>query len=325
MLETNVLEVTDLRTYYKTPRGPLKAVDGVSFTLHKGEILGLVGESGCGKTTLALSIVRLLPPGARIVSGKISLHNQDIIEMNEEKMKGIRWKKMSIIFQGALNSLNPVLPVKEQIAEAIEAHEKTEQKNVAERISTLFTAVGLEPTRQENYPHEFSGGMKQRVMIAMALACNPELVIADEPTTALDVIVQYQILDLIRSLRDKLQISMILITHDLSVIAELCDVVAVMYAGKIVEYGNIFEIFEKPKHPYTRALLKSIPKMEGSRTRLLFISGSVPDLTRPTPACRFYARCSYAQKICSEVEPNLEQVAGNVSVACHFWRQIDKE
>ncbi len=325
MHETNVLEVTDLRTYYKTARGPLKAVDGVSFTLHKGEILGLVGESGCGKTTLALSIVRLLPPAAQIVSGKISLRNQDILGMNEEKMRAIRWKKMSIIFQGALNSLNPVLSVKEQIAEAIVAHEKTDTSNVTERISTLFTSVGLEPTRKENYPHEFSGGMKQRVMIAMALACNPELVIADEPTTALDVIVQYQILDLIRTLRDKLQISMILITHDLSVIAELCDTVAIMYAGKIVEFGNIFEIFEKPKHPYTRALLKSIPKMEGSRTRLLFISGSVPDLTRPTPACRFYDRCSYAQKICSEVEPRLEQITANLSVACHFWRQIEKQ
>jgi len=324
MQTTNILEVTDLRTYYKTPRGPLKAVDGVSFSLRKGEILGLVGESGCGKTTLALSIVRLLPPGAQIQSGKITLHNQDILGLNEEKMKHIRWKNMSIIFQGALNSLNPVLPVKEQIAEAIAAHEKTSPRNVAERISSLFTAVGLEPGRQENYPHEFSGGMKQRVMIAMALACNPDLVIADEPTTALDVIVQYQILELIRNLRDKLQISMILITHDLSVIAELCDVVAIMYAGKIVEFGNIFEIFERPKHPYTRALLKSIPKMEGSRDRLLYISGSVPDLTRPTPACRFYDRCSYAQMICSEVEPKLEQVAENVSVACHFWRQINE-
>lgn len=320
-----MLEVNDLKTYYRTTRGPLKAVDGVSFSLQKGEILGLVGESACGKTTLALSIVRLLPPGAQIMSGMISLEGQDILSMNEEQMRNIRWKKVSIIFQGALNSLNPVLPVREQIAEAILAHERTEKGDVEGRIDELFNAVGLEPTRKENFPHEFSGGMKQRVMIAMALACNPDLVIADEPTTALDVIVQYQILSLIRSLRDKLQISMILITHDLSVIAELCDKVAIMYAGKIVEFGDIFRIFERPKHPYTRALLKSIPKMEGAKTRLAYISGSVPDLTGPVPACRFYDRCPHRQKMCAELEPKTEQVAANHHAACHFWRDIEKQ
>jgi len=317
-----ILHVDDLRTYYRTLRGPLKAVDGVSFSLQRGEILGLVGESGCGKTTLALSIVRLLPPGAQVIAGKISLDGQDILNMSEEQMKHVRWKKASIIFQGALNSLNPVLPVKEQIAEAILAHEKTEQNTVDKRINELFNAVGLESTRKENFPHEFSGGMKQRVMIAMALACNPELVVADEPTTALDVIVQYQILDLIRDLRDKLQISMILISHDLSVVAELCDKVAIMYAGKIVEFGDIFGIFETPKHPYTRALLRSIPKMTGTKTRLAYISGTVPDLTGAVPSCRFYERCPYAQKKCAEVEPETEHVDQTHSVACHFWTDI---
>jgi peptide/nickel transport system ATP-binding protein len=319
-----ILEVDNLRTYYRTQNGPLKAVDGVSFALKKGEILGLVGESGCGKTTLALSVVRLLPPSARIVSGEVNLEGQDIVELSEEQMKEIRWKKISIIFQGALNSLNPVMPVKEQIAEAILAHESIPRSDVDSRIDKLFNAVGLEPSRKGNFPHEFSGGMKQRVMIAMALACNPDLVIADEPTTALDLIVQYQILDLIRSLRDKLSISMILITHDLSVIAELCDKVAVMYAGKMVEFGDIFEIFEKPKHPYTQALLKSIPKMQGVKSRLEYIPGSVPDLTGPVPACRFYGRCPYGQKICEEVEPRIEDVTAVHLVACHFWKDIEK-
>jgi peptide/nickel transport system ATP-binding protein len=320
-----LLEVQNLRTYYKTNLGSLKAVDGVSFTLQKGEILGLVGESACGKTTLALSVVKLLPPAARVISGKVILDGQELLSKTENEMRDIRWKKISIIFQGALNSLNPVLTVKEQISEAILAHEKVGKQDTDERIDGLFKAVGLEATRKGNFPHEFSGGMKQRVMIAMALACNPEVVIADEPTTALDVIVQYQILELIRSLRDKLQISMILITHDLSVVAELCDKIAIMYAGKMVEFGDIFKIFEKPKHPYTRALLKSIPKMETAKTQLSYISGALPDLTGPVPACRFFGRCPYGQKICEETEPQMEKTDADHSLACHFWREIEKQ
>jgi len=320
-----LLTVEGLRVYYKTNRGLLKAVDDVSFSVGKGEIVGLVGESACGKTTVAMSIMGLLPTGARVYDGRVTLGGQDILNATEEQMRGIRWKQVSIIFQGALNSLNPVLTVREQIAEGILAHETVDKKTVDGRIDDLFRYVGLDPTRRTNYPHEFSGGMKQRIMIAMALACNPALVIADEPTTALDVVVQYQILDLIRNLREKLQISMILITHDLSVVAELSDKIAIMYAGKIVEYGDTFEIFERPKHPYTRALLKSIPKMQGAKTRLTYISGSVPDLTGPVPACRFYARCQYAQKKCAEVEPKTEQVDAKQSVACHFWREIEKQ
>jgi len=319
-----LLEVQNLRTYYKTNLGSLKAVDGVSFTLQKGEILGLVGESACGKTTLALSVVRLLPPAARVIAGKVMFDGQELLSKTENEMRDIRWKKISIIFQGALNSLNPVLTVKEQISEAILAHEKVGKQDTDERIDGLFKAVGLEATRKGNFPHEFSGGMKQRVMIAMALACNPEVVIADEPTTALDVIVQYQILELIRSLRDKLQISMILITHDLSVVAELCDKVAIMYAGKMVEFGDIFKIFEKPKHPYTRALLKSIPKMETAKTQLSYIPGALPDLTGPVPACRFFGRCPYGQKICEDTEPQMEKTDANHSLACHFWREIEE-
>jgi peptide/nickel transport system ATP-binding protein len=317
-----LLRVENLRTYYRTPQGFLKAVDGVSFTLEKGEILGLVGESACGKTTVALSTIRLLPPAAQVMGGKILLHGENLLTKTENEMKQVRWKKISIIFQGALNSLNPVLPVKEQIAEAILAHDKLTREEVDTNISHLFKSVRLDPDRRNDYPHEFSGGMKQRVMIAMALACDPEVVIADEPTTALDVIVQRQILDLIRNLRDELHISMILITHDLSVVAQLCDKVGIMYAGKIVEFGNIFSIFESPKHPYTQALLKSIPKMEQTKTQLSHIPGSVPDLTGEVPACRFYSRCPYAQPLCSETEPKIEEAGPQSYVACHFWRSI---
>jgi peptide/nickel transport system ATP-binding protein len=318
-----MLRVEDLKTYYKTPQGFLKAVDGVSFTLEKGEILGLVGESACGKTTVALSTIRLLSPAAQVMGGKVLLHGEDLLEKTENEMRQVRWRNISIIFQGALNSLNPVLSVKQQIAEAILAHLHLSGEEVDTAINRLFTAVRLDPDRKRNYPHEFSGGMKQRVMIAMALACNPEVVIADEPTTALDVIVQRQILDLIRNLRDELHLSMILITHDLSVVAQLCDKVAIMYAGKIVEFGDIFTIFENPKHPYTQALLKSIPKMEATKARLSHIPGSVPDLTGEVPACRFYGRCQFGQRVCEEVEPKIEQSGPQSSVACHFWRSIE--
>jgi len=319
-----MLNVDGLRVHYKTGQGLLKAVDGVSFSLQKGEIVGIVGESGCGKTTVALSLVRLLPPVARILGGKVMLHDNNILTATEEQMRLVRWRKISMIFQGALNSLNPVLPVKEQIAEAIEAHEHLSEKELDERIDGLFKAVGLDVSRKNNFPHEFSGGMKQRVMIAMALACNPEIVIADEPTTALDLIVQYQILELIRDLRRKLQLSMILITHDLSVVAEICDKVVIMYAGKVVECGEICQIFEKPKHPYTRALIWSIPKMESEKTELHFISGSMPDLTGEVPACRFFGRCPHGQRICGEVEPPVENVEPNHVTSCHFWRETAK-
>jgi len=319
-----LLNVDNLRVYYNTNRGLLKAVDDVSLSIGKGEILGLVGESGCGKTTVGMSIMGLLPNSAHVYDGKILFDGHDILNAPKAEIRNIRWKLVSIIFQGALNSLNPVLTIREQIAEAILAHEKISAHEVDSRIDTLFGYVGLDPRRKKNYPHEFSGGMKQRIMIAMALACNPLLVIADEPTTALDVVVQHQILELIRSLRDKLQISMILITHDLSVVAELCDKVAIMYAGKIAEISGIFQLFEEPKHPYTRALLRSIPKLKGAKTSLTFIPGSIPDLTGPMPACRFYDRCPYHQDLCAEREPKPEPVAPDHVVACHFWRDVGK-
>lgn len=317
-----MLTVDGLKTYYATNRGELKAVDGVSFSVDDGQIFGLVGESGCGKTTVALSIMKLLPSSARIIGGKVLLDGDEILSKPERQMRRIRWRKISMIFQGALNSLNPVLPVREQIAEAIMAHTPTTKQDTEEHIRQLLLSVGLEPSRMHSYPHEFSGGMKQRIMIAMALSCNPKLVIADEPSTALDVIVQRQILDLMRDLTQR-GLSMMLITHDLSVVAELCDTLAIMYAGKVVETGNVYEVFENPKHPYTRALLDAIPKMNTQRDTLRSIPGVVPDLIGHLQACRFRNRCPYGQEICENVEPLAEVVSNDHRVVCHFWRQIE--
>lgn len=286
--------------------------------------MGLVGESACGKTTVALATMRLLPPAAKIMGGRILFHGEDLLEKTEDEMIQIRWAKISIIFQGALNSLNPVLPVREQIAEAMLAHKTLPAANVDQAIDRVLEAVRLDPDRKNNYPHELSGGMKQRVMIAMALACNPEIVIADEPTTALDVIVQRQVLELIRSLRDELQLALILITHDLSVVAELCDKVAIMYAGKIVEVGDIYSVFEGPKHPYTQGLLRSLPKMDEKKVEISYIPGYVPDLTGTLPACRFHGQCPYAKQICADQEPQLDTVRPGHQVSCHFWKEIEQ-
>lgn len=317
-----LLTVDGLKTYYATNRGELKAVDGISFSVKEGQILGLVGESGCGKTTVALSIMKLLPSTGRIMGGKVTLDDDEILSKPETEMRHIRWRKISMIFQGALNSLNPVLPIREQIAEALMAHTRTTKQEAEEHIRQLLLSVGLEPSRMHSYPHELSGGMKQRVMIAMALSCHPKFVIADEPSTALDVVVQHQILDLMRALSQR-ELSMMLITHDLSVVAELCDTIAIMYAGKVVETGDVYEVFENPKHPYTKALLDAIPKMNTQRNDLRSIPGVVPDLTGKVPACRFRNRCPYGKETCECVEPFAEVVSKDHQVACHFWRQIE--
>ena len=322
MKPNEILRVEELKIHYRSPEGYLKAVDGVSFEIEKSQVVGLVGESGCGKTTIALSIMKLLPNSAKIMGGRILFHGEDLLTKTEDEMTDIRWRNISIIFQGALNSLNPVLSVREQIAEAILAHKTEEAGNVDQAIDRLFNAVRLDPKRKNNYPHELSGGMKQRVMIAMALACNPNIVIADEPTTALDVIVQRRVLELIRSLCKELELAVVLITHDLSVVAEICDKIAIMYAGKIVEFGEIYNVFESPKHPYTQGLLRSLPKMQEKKTQISYIPGSVPDLTGLLPACRFYSRCPHAQKVCAEKEPQFEVVSSDHQTACHFWKGI---
>jgi len=318
---SSVLEVQNLTTHYSTLRGWVRAAENVSFRVEKGQALGVAGESGCGKTTVALSILRILPQGGRIRKGKIIFEGTDIVPLSEDSMRKIRWKGIAIVFQGAMNALNPVFKVGDQIIEAIRVHEPdVEKKHALERARSLLELVGVEADRVDNYPHEFSGGMRQRALIAMALAANPRLLIADEPGTALDVIVQAQTLKLLRDLKEKLGLSMVLISHDLSIIAETCEKVAIMYAGRIVEYGDAEAIFREPLHPYTQGLVKAFPSIKGPRVRLASIPRQPPDLLNPPPACRFNPRCPYIMDVCKKIDPPLEKAGtGDHLVACHLY------
>jgi len=316
-----ILEVEGLKTYFRTMRGYVRAVDGVSFRVEKGEAMGLAGESGCGKTTTALSVLKILPSNGVIVDGKIIFDKKDITKYSEDEMREkIRWKGISLIFQGAMNAMNPVQRVGDQIIEAIQLHESdVERKEADQRARRLLEIVGINPTRVDSYPHEFSGGMRQRAMIAMALASNPEIVIADEPGTALDVIVAAQVLKLLKELKEKLNLAMILITHDLSIIAEICEKTAIMYAGRIAEYGDVVAIFKDPFHPYTQGLIGAFPNIKDKqRIRMQSIPGSPPDLLHPPTGCRFHPRCQYAMDICKKEEPKLIEVGKSHSVACHL-------
>ncbi len=314
-----LLEVDQLKTYFKILRGYVKAVDNVSFSIEKGEAIGLAGESGCGKTTTALSILKILPSNGEIKEGKIMFSGMDITKISDEKMRrDIRWKGISIVFQGAMNAFNPVYRVGDQLVEAITLHEDIRKSEAVARAKKLLELVGIEPSRFSNYPHEFSGGMKQRALIAMSISSNPSVLIADEPGTALDVIVQAQILKLLRELKKNLNLSMILITHDLSIIAETCEKTAIMYAGKIVEYGSVVEIFREPLHPYTIGLLAAFPNIKAAKTRMRAIPGYPPDLLDPPTGCRFHPRCKYAMDICKQKEPTLILDSKGRSVACHL-------
>jgi peptide/nickel transport system ATP-binding protein len=315
-----LLEVQNLTTHYRILRGWVRAVDNVSFNVGQGEALGIAGESGSGKSTIALSLLRILPPGGLIRKGKIMFDGQDLVPLAESDMRKIRWKGISIVFQGAMNAMNPVYKVGDQIGEAIKIHERgVSNSEVKDRVAKLLETVGIEPSRADNYPHEFSGGMRQRALIAMALAANPTMLIGDEPGTALDVIVQAQTLRLLRDLKDRLGLSMIMISHDLSIIAETCDKVAIMYAGKIVEYGDAVSVFKNPLHPYTQGLIKAFPSIKGEKVRLSSIPGQPPDLLHPPPACRFNPRCPYVMDICKRDEPlSQEQEKGHL-VACHLY------
>ncbi len=314
-----ILDVQNLKAYYSTIKGDVKAVDDVRLQIDKGEALGLVGESGCGKTTLALAIMRLLPWNGRIVEGTIRLDGVDIVGLDDKTFdKDYRWKRMAYIFQGAMNALNPVFRVGDQIAEAITIHEDVEKKEALERTRSLFSLVGIDPERVTSYPHELSGGMKQRVMIAMALACNPEFIIADEPTTALDVIVQAQTLQVINELRKNLGLTMILITHDLSVVAQTCTTCAIMYAGNMVEYADIETIFKDPAHPYTRALISAFPSIKEERRELNSIAGVPPNLLNPPTGCRFHPRCLHSMDICTKEKPEYTVLREKHIAACHL-------
>lgn len=320
MISMVLLQVENLRTYFGIIRGEVKAVDGVSFELNKGQSLGLAGESGCGKTTTALTILRLLPSNARIKEGKIHFDGEDILKLKDEVFrKTYRWKKISLISQGAMNALNPVMTVGNQIAEAIILHENVAKDQAIERAGKLLDLVGVGKERLVRYPHELSGGMKQRTVIAMALACNPDLIIADEPTTALDVITEAQVLSVIKDLQKKLELSMIVISHDLSMIAETCDAVGIMYAGKIVEQGDVVAVYKETLHPYTQKLLGAFPSIIGEKTDLLTIPGFPPDLLHPPSGCRFHPRCQYAMDICRKEDPEVVKVKGKEHyVACHL-------
>ena len=314
-----LLVVQDLRTHFKLESGWVRAVDGVSFRLNDGEALGIAGESGCGKTTTALSLVRLLPSNARIRKGSsIELFGIDLVPKTEDQLRRYRWREISIVFQGAMSALNPVRRVGEQIAEPIEFRLGEPKERARRRAAELLELVGIPRKRAEAYPHELSGGMRQRVMIAMALACDPAIVIGDEPTTALDVMVQAQILRLLEQLRQELGLSLILITHDLSVIAETCDRTLVMYAGRVVEEGPVRKIFSAPRHPYTSKLLGAFPSIQADRRSLDTIPGLPPDLRDPPSGCRFHPRCPAAMAVCKEIVPPEVLFPDGVRVACHL-------
>jgi len=323
-----ILDIKDLTVIYKTDLDTVRAVNGIDLKIGKGKTMGLVGETGAGKTTTALSILRLLPSNTgRILKGSIKFNGTDILSLEEHKMRDVRGDKIAMVFQDPMTSLNPVMTVGEQIAEAIILHsDKLSKDDIEKRVEESLSMVGILPSRKIDYPHQFSGGMKQRVVIAMALACEPELLIADEPTTALDVTIQAQVLMMIKELRDRLGTSMLMITHDLGIVAQICDDVAVMYAGEIVESGTVEDIFlNKNHHPYTEGLFGSIPSLDSRSKRLTPIMGLMPDPSNLPEGCVFAPRCKYCMDICSKVHPQ-NIFEGTHSLRCHlFDRELSEE
>lgn len=319
-MDNNILDIKNLEVHYITDEGVVQAVNGLDISLKKGETLGLVGETGAGKTTTALSILRLVPdPPGEIVNGEIYFDGTNLLEVSEEEMRQIRGNKISMIFQDPMTSLNPVMTVGEQIAEGIEIHQDLVYDEAMEKANEMLELVGIPRERSIDYPHQFSGGMKQRVVIAIALACNPSLLIADEPTTALDVTIQAQVLELMKELKEEFNTAMILITHDLGIVAETCDKVAVMYAGEIIEYATLEQLFEKPKHPYTIGLFGSIPSLEEDVERLKPIKGLMPDPTNLPEGCTFHPRCPYVKEICKERQPISKDIGDNHMVKCLIY------
>ncbi|MBE6939919.1 MAG: ABC transporter ATP-binding protein [Ruminococcaceae bacterium] len=322
--EKKMLEIQDLSVIYKTDLETVYAVNGVSLSLEKGGTLGLVGETGAGKTTLALTLMRLLPAlTGKVTEGTVTFEDMDIVNLPEHEMRKVRGDKIAMIFQDPMTALNPVLTVGEQIAESLEVHNESgrTKEQIQERVEEVLTMVGIPPARKNDYPHQFSGGMRQRVVIAIALSCEPDLLIADEPTTALDVTIQAQVLLMIRDLRDRLGTSMIMITHDLGIVAQTCDNVAVMYAGEIIEAGTAEDIFTRPiHHPYTDGLFGSLPNLKEKATRLKPILGLMPDPTNLPKGCKFAPRCEKCMEICKEVPPAV-YTDGTHSIRCHLYTE----
>lgn len=325
MSEENILEIKGLEITYEVEEGTVRAVNNIDISLGKGKTLGLVGETGAGKTTTALAVLRLVPdPPGVIKNGEIFLEGKNIFNYTEKDMELIRGDQVSMIFQDPMTSLNPVLTVGDQIAEVIMIHENLNKKQAYEKAKDMLELVGIPGDRAGEYPHQFSGGMKQRVVIAIALACNPKVLIADEPTTALDVTIQAQVLELMKNLRDKYGTSMILITHDLGVVAEICDEVSIMYAGKIIEHGNLVDIFDNHKHPYTEGLFNSLPNIEDKGEPLKPIPGLVPDPSNLPSGCAFHPRCPYAKDICKEQVPEKICINDTHTVSCLMYAEKTK-
>ena len=319
-----LLEVDQLTMNYRTAGGRVSAVDNVTFRLDRAQALGLVGESGCGKTSVAMSLMRLAASNAEYPRGRVLLDGTDLLSVSDEEMRQRRWADIAMIFQGAMNAWNPVYTVYDQIREALITHAENDlaEEDIRRRVGELFEQVGLDPAMADRYPHEFSGGMRQRAVIAMSLACDPKVIIADEPTTALDVIVQSQILREMKKIQNTLGTSIIYISHDIAVIAEVTEVMGVMYAGRLVEFGPTEEIFARPRHPYTHLLLRSTPSITGPRRVLAPLEGEPPDLVNPPPGCRFHPRCPYADQKCRDETPSLDTIADGHRVACWHWTEI---
>lgn len=322
-----VLEIKDLKTYFKTPYGVVKAVNGIDIQVYEGETLGIVGESGCGKSVTSLSVMGLLPkPMAFIAGGEIRFDGRDLTKLKEREMRKLRGNEIAMIFQEPMTSLNPVFTIGQQLSEPLRQHTNLNKGQIRAKIIEMLKLVGIPRAEQiiDEYPHQLSGGMRQRVMISLAMLCEPKLLIADEPTTALDVTIQAQILELMKELREKQNMSMILITHDLGVVAEMCDRVVVMYAGQVVESADIRSIFNEPKHPYTQGLLASLPKMNERKTELSSIPGSVPRPDHLPKGCAFAPRCSSVFDKCLKERPPLKQI-GNQQCRCWLYHELEQE
>jgi len=318
-----LLEIRDLKTYFFTEAGVVKAVDGANVDVKPKETVGLVGESGSGKTVTALSALRIIPKPGRIVTGSVTFDGEDVLAKSEEQMRQLRGPKMAMVFQDPSSSLNPLYTVEKQLSDILMLHRKLSKKEASQRAEYLLDLVGIQDpkTRLKAYPHELSGGMKQRIAIARALSCEPSLLFADEPTTNLDVTVQAQVLELMKKLQHDLGMSMVMITHDMGIIADMTERVTIMYAGRVMEAADTKTIFHEPKHPYTEALLAAVPRVD-QRKILEVIPGNIPNLIEPPPGCVFNPRCKYAKQACIDAAPPLEEIGKNHSAACHRWKEI---